>query len=184
MAGWTRPFRGALVGLLLAACGAGTSGPGAIPADALPGVAGEAITLDAAAVATDAIDFAALEALLADAGFVGGSQRVFSQLDGGKQRALARVLLFDRTDGASRYVAWLEDHVDEVIGDAESLAPPDVAGARFLVVHEPDACCPKETPVYMAAWGAGATVVTLEVGGVGVEPADVEALASQLDAAI
>jgi hypothetical protein len=175
---------GVVAGLLLAACGSQASGPRAIPADALPGIAGEAVRLDAAAVAVDAQDTTELEALLADAGFVAGAERSFGQVGGGKKRALARVLVFDQADGARRYVAWLEDHIDELMGDTESLGPPQLPGARFLVVNEPDACCPRETPVYLAAWGSGATVVTLEVGGVGVEPADVKTLASQLEAAI
>lgn len=185
MAGRYRPVLGIVAGLLLAACGSqAASGPRAIPADALPGIAGEAVRLDAAAVAVDAADTAQLESLLADAGFVAGAERSFGQVDGGRKRALARVLVFDRADGARRYVAWLEDHVDELIGDSESLRLPQLPGAKFLVVNEPDACCPRETPVYLTAWGSGATVVTLEVGGVGVEPADVKTLASQLDAAI
>ena len=185
MGGRSRPVLGIVAGLLLAACGSqAASGPRAIPADALPGVAGEAIRLDAAAVAVDAEDATELESLLADAGFVAGAERSFGQVGGGKKRALARVLVFDRVEGARRYAAWLEGHVDEVIGEAESLGGPPLPGARFLVVNEPDACCPRETPVYLAAWGSGATVVTLEVGGVGVEPDDVETLASQLDAAI
>ncbi|MEX2204127.1 MAG: hypothetical protein WD965_08560 [Actinomycetota bacterium] len=185
MAGRSGPVLGVVVLLLLlTACGSAASGPRAIPADALPGVAGEAIRLDAAAVAIDAEDAAELETLLADAGFVAGAERSFGQVDGGRKRALARVLVFDQVDGARRYAVWLEDHLDEVIGGAEPLGPLRLPGARFLVVNEPDACCPRETPVYLAAWGSGTTVVTLEVGGVGVEPADVKALASQLDAAI
>lgn len=184
MGGKSRPVIAVLVGLLLAACGSAAPGPRAIPADALPGVAGEAIRLDAEAVAIGANDTTELETLLADAGFVAGAERSFGQVDGGRKRALARVLVFDQANGASRYVAWLLDHVDELIGDSESLTLPQLPGARFLVVNEPDACCPKETPVYLAAWGSGTTIVTLEVGGVGVEPADVKILASQLDAAI
>jgi hypothetical protein len=182
--GRSRPVLAVLAGLILAACASPATGPRAIPADALPGVAGEPIALDAAAVAIDADDATELETLLADAGFVGGAERSFGQVDGGKKRALARVLVFDRVDGARRYAAWLEDHIDELMGDTEPLGPPQLPGARFLVVNEPDACCPRETPVYLAAWGSGATIVTLEVGGVGVEPADVKSLASQLDAAI
>lgn len=184
MGGRSRPVLAVLVGLLLTACGSAASGPRAIPPDALPGVAGEAIKLDAAAVAVGADDTTEVETLLADAGFVAGAERSFGQVDGGRKRALARVLVFDQADGARRYVAWLQDHVDELIGVSVSLGPPKLPGPRFLVVNEPDACCPRETPVYLAAWGSGATVVTLEVGGVGVEPADVKALASQLDAAI
>lgn len=174
----------AIVVLLLAACGSGRPAPQPIPLDALPGEAGGAVRLDASAVAADAIEIAFLEALLDEAGFVGGSERAFGQLEGGRQRALARVLVFDRADGARRYLDWLEEHVDEVIGTARSLEPPDMRGARFLAVHEPSACCPKSTRVYLAAWDDGATVMTLEVGGDGVRPKDVGELAAMLDGAI
>jgi hypothetical protein len=180
----SRPVIAVLVGSLLAACGSAAPGPRAIPADALPGVAGEAIELDAAAVAVGAEDITELEMLLEDAGFVAGAERSFAQVGGVRKRALARVLVFDQPNGAGRYVTWLQDHIDELIGDSESLTLPRLPGAKFFVVNEPDACCPRETPVYLAAWGSGGTVVTLEVGGVGVEPADVTTLASQLDAAI
>ncbi|MEX2406242.1 MAG: hypothetical protein WD834_02795, partial [Actinomycetota bacterium] len=108
MGGRSRAVLAVLVGLLLAACGSAASGPGAIPADALPGIAGEAIRLDAAAVAVDADDTTELETLLADAGFVAGAERSFGQVDGGRKRALARVLVFDQADGARRYVEWLQ----------------------------------------------------------------------------
>lgn len=174
----------ALVALLLGACGSEPPAPVAIPADALPGEATQVVRLDEEAVAADAVDAAALESLLADAGFVVGSQRTFAQLAGGRQRALARVLVFEQAQGARRYLGWLEDHADEVIGEAEPLEPPDVPGGELLVVHEPSACCPKATRVYLAAWLNDRAVVTLEIGGDGIEPADVGDFATMLDAAI
>jgi hypothetical protein len=174
-----------LVASSLITCGPSEApAPVAIPADALPGEATEAATLDAEAVAIDAIDVGALESLLAQAGFVVGSQRAFAQLDGGRQRALVRVLVFERAEGARRYLGWLDDHVDEVIGDAERLEAPDVRAGRFLAVHDPSACCPKATRVYLAAWTDAGTVVTLEVGGDGIGRRDVDDLAVMLDAAI
>lgn len=174
-----------LVAGLLAGCGTPEAPDvAAIPSNALPGLAGDAIRLDTRAVAVDAVDVVALESLLRDAGFVGGSQRAFAQLDGGRQRALVRVLVFERPEGAHRYLGWLEDHVDEVIGDAEHLEPPNVRGAGFLLVHEPSACCPKATRVYLTAWEDAGTVVTLEVAGDGVRPTDVGELATMADAAL
>ena len=176
---------GAALGLLVGACGSGAAAPDPIPADALPGEPGEVVELDPTFVAGDAIDDAALEDLLEDAGFAGGTQRVFAQSEGRrKQRSLARVLAFSDADGAERYLDWLEEHVDEVIGTAELLDPPDVPGARFLAVSSGACACPKPTEVYLAAWRDGSTVFTLEVGGEGVDPDDVGALAAELDEGI
>lgn len=172
----------AAVVLLTGACGSGADGPQPVPADALPGEPGEVVELDAAIVAGDAIDFAALEDLLEDAGFAGGTQRVFSQSEGPRQqRSLARMLAFSDADGARRYLDWLQDHMDEVIGTSELLDPPDVQGAAFLAVSSGDCDCPKPTEVFLAAWRKGSTVLSLEVGGEGVAPQDVQALVTQLD---
>lgn len=170
--------------LLMFACGSSAPAPEPVPVDALPGEAGDAVPLDAATVAADAIDFAGLETLLGEAGFVGGSQRTFAQLDGGRRRALARILVFDHAEGARGYLGWLEDHVAEVIGDAQPLETPNLPGAGFSAVSEPNACCPNSTRVFFAAWSDGATVLTLEVGGDGVRPERVGELASMLDDAV
>lgn len=171
--------------VIASACGSGAAAPTAIPADALPGEPGEVVELDASFVAGDAIDFEGLESLLEDAGFAGGSQRVFSQSEGARQqRSLARVLAFGDAAGARAYLAWLQGHVDEAIGTAELLDPPDVPGAAFLAFSEPGGCCPKAGNVYLAAWSRGSTVLTLEVGGEGLERADVQELVTTLDAAV
>jgi hypothetical protein len=171
--------------LVTAACGSGVAAPDPVPADALPGKAGEVIELDANFVAGDAIDFAELESILEDAGFAGGTQRVFSQSEVGRpQRSLARVLSFGDEAGAQAYLGWLEDHLDEVIGTAELLDTPEVPGAAFLAISQPECLCPKATPVYLAAWAKGSTVLTLEVGGKGVRSADVHELVTTLDGSV
>jgi hypothetical protein len=114
----------------------------------------------------------------------GGTERRFSQTQDRPQRSLARILAFDDADGARTYLAWLEDHLDEVIGPAELLVPPDVDGVAFLALSEPECLCPKATDVYLAAWAKGSTVLTLEVGGKGVETADVQALVKAFDLAV
>jgi hypothetical protein len=78
-----------------------------IPRTALPGNPADPIDLDAGSVAVDAVDVAGLEALLDEAGFVGGTQRQFSRVRGGRRRMLARVLSFETPAGAAAYVAWL-----------------------------------------------------------------------------
>ena len=171
--------------LLAAACDSDATAPDPVPADALPGQVGEIVELDAASVAGDATDAGELGSLLADAGFAGGTQRTFSQTERGRpQRSLARILAFGDAAGARAYLAWLEDHLDEVIGTAELIGPPDVPGAAFLALSEPECLCPKATDVYLAAWAKDSTVLTLEVGGKGVELADVQELVATLDDAV
>lgn len=175
----------ATMALLAVACGSGVEAPDPLPADALPGEAGEVVELDAAFVARDAIDVAELEVLLENAGFAGGTQRAFSQTEGARQqRSLARILAFGDAAGAQEYLGWLQDHVDEVIGAAELLEPPDVPGAAFLALSEPGDCCPKATNVYLVAWRKGSTVLTLEVGGNGVDEVAVGELAQTLDGSV
>src|SRR4029450_12914695 len=76
----------------------GTTGPThvlePIPPRALPGESADPPDLDAASIASDAVDVAALEGLLDRAGFVGGTQRQFSRVRNGRRRILARVLMF------------------------------------------------------------------------------------------
>jgi hypothetical protein len=180
--------RSAIIGTVLAlsavACGSAGETPQPVAVDALPGEPGEVVELDATFVAGDAIDFAGLEGLLEDAGFVGGTQRVFAQSEGARQqRSLARVLAFADADGARSYLDWLEGHVDEVIGTAEFVHPPDLPGVAFLAVSDSD-CCPKATEVYLVAWRKGSSVLTLEVGGDGVDEDLVAELAQTLDASV
>ena len=171
--------------LLAVACSSGPSAPDPVPADALPGRVGDVVQLDAAFVARDAIDVTELGSLLEGAGFASGTQRSFSQTEDARpQRSLARLLTFGDPAGALTYLVWLEGHLDEVIGTAELLEPPDVPGTAFLALSEPECLCPKATDVYLAAWVKGSTVLTLEVGGRGVDPADVLQLVAAFDQAV
>jgi hypothetical protein len=155
-----------------------------IPATALPGHPADPMDLDAGSVAVDAVDVAGLEALLDEAGFVGGTQRQFSRVRGGRRRILARVLSFETPDGAAAYVAWLRDHGDEVIGGAAPNADLRVPSHGVVLVHEPNPCCHNETRMFLAMWHQGSTVVTIQIAGEGAREADVPDLLSQLDAAV
>jgi hypothetical protein len=155
-----------------------------IPATALPGHPTDPIDLDAGSVAMDAVDVAGLEALLDEAGFVGGTQRQFSRVRGGRRRILARVLSFETAEGAGRYLAWLRDHADEVIGDAAPNADLDAPGDGIVFVHHPDPCCHNETRYFLAMWNVGSTIVTIQIAGEGARASDVPELLSQLDAAV
>jgi hypothetical protein len=155
-----------------------------IPATALPGHPADPIDLDAGSVAMDAVDVGGLEALLGEAGFVGGTQRQFSRVRGGKRLILARVLSFESPGGAAAYVAWLRDHADEVIGDSAPNADLDVPRGGIVFVHQPDPCCHNETRYFLAMWNVGSMVVTTQIAGEGARASDVPELLSQLDAAV
>jgi hypothetical protein len=166
----------------------GTTGPAhvlePIPPTALPGNSADPTDLDAASIASDAVHVASLEALLDEAGFVGGTQRQFSRVRGGRRRILARVLSFDTPEGAAAYVAWLRDHADEVIGDAAPNAGLRAPSHGVVLVHEPDPCCHNETRMFLAMWHRGSTVVTIQIAGEGARESDVPDLLSRLDAAV
>lgn len=151
-----------------------------IPADALPGAAAAPDEVDLITLSADAADVGELRALLQDSGFIAGTQRVFSRVQHGRRRLLARVLDFASRSGAGAYLAWLGDHVGDLIGDAEprgNLAIP--RGAVFE--HQPNPCCHNDTRIFLAAWNHGSTVLTLEVGGQGARASDVATLVERLD---
>jgi hypothetical protein len=185
-----------VVPLLTSACGSDpptssptpSSGPAefveAIPATALPGAPTDPVDLDAATIAVDAVDAAGLESLLNQAGFVGGTQRQFSRVRAGRRRIMARVLSFQTSEGAARYLAWLTGHADDVIGDATPNAGVQVPNDGVVFVHEPDPCCHNETRSFLAMWHDGSTVVTIEIAGEGARESDVPELLSQLDEAV
>lgn len=173
-----------LTGLVASACGAEPVVLEPIPATALPGSAAEPVELDAATLAVDAIDLAELESLLEDAGFVAGTQRLFSRSHGGRRRILARVLTFETPGGSERYLEWLRSHADEVIGDAATTADVEIPAGGTVFEHEPDPCCHNETPIFLAVWSRGSTVFTLEVGGQAARASDVPELITGLDAAV
>jgi hypothetical protein len=173
-----------LAGLVASACGSEPPRLEPIPATALPGSAAEPVELDAATLAVEAIDFAELGSLLKDAGFVAGTQRLFSRNQGGRRRVLARVLTFETAGGAERYLQWLRMHADEVIGDAATNADVEIPAGGTVFEHEPDPCCHNETRIFLAVWSRGSTVFTLEVGGQAARASNVPELITGLDAAI
>lgn len=182
----------ALALLVAASCGAdhtapppaSPSAPEAIPAGALPGTASDAVALDMQALATDANAADELQTLLLDAGFEGGSERSFSKVAGGRRRMLARVLEFETAAGAQRYLRWLSDHVEELIGDADLDPALEAPGGGTVYVHEPDPCCHNDTRIFLAVWTDETRAVTLEIAGQAARASDVAGLASKLDAAV
>ena len=183
----------ALTLLVAASCDAEDTAPSssaaspaveAIPVAALPGTAGDAVALDARTAATGATEHEELETLLLDAGFEGGSERSFSKVTGGRRRLLARVLEFESAAGAERYVRWLSDHVEELIGEADLDPDLEAPGGGTVYVHEPDPCCHNDSRIFLAVWADGPRVITLEIAGQAAHASDVAELASKLDAAV
>lgn len=156
----------------------------AIPEEALPGAAARVVELDRAVLASDAIDAASLATLLSDAGFVAGTERRFSQTAAGRRRAIARVLAFETAPGAERYVDWLADHVEELIGDADVIRDAEAPEGAIVFVHEPSGCCHLETRLFLGVWRRDATVVTLKLAGQRVRLGTMVGFASRLDAAV
>jgi hypothetical protein len=182
MKGLSRRALALAAALALSGCGSHASIP-SVPADALPGQPASVVELDAARVASDAVHPQELETVLGDAGFVGGRERTFSDPGPPPHRATARVMQFDDIQGATTYLAWLRWHTAELIGDAEPQPAPALLDA-FLVHTLPNACCPKDAPIFLTAWRSGAAVLSLELSGAAVTRQDVLDLAPELDRAM
>ena len=167
----------------IASCADGAARiPGGLPAHAFPGMDSESVSLGADALAADALDRRSLEDLLRETGYVGGRERTFSGPGERFSLAVTRVLVFDSATGADRYLSWLRMHPEDLIGTAETLAPPrDLPGSPLLMVHVPGGCCPKDVPIYVAAWRRGDTVLFVRASGREVDRPSVEALAARLD---
>jgi hypothetical protein len=168
------PVTFALVGLTLLACSAQAVPPPTPSETAVSGLrAAAAVELALDEIASDAVDVAELRALLDDAGFQAAVSRSYSKLRGAVRRVDVRVVRFATEDGAERYLAWLESHAEDIIGDASPATGPEIPRAS-LFLHLPGGCCPKETPVVLAAWRERHDVVRVLVAG---PSADVSAAA-------
>jgi hypothetical protein len=176
------------IGLVLAAslalsgCGSNSVVP-TVPDDALPGHAASLVELDSTRVASDAVHPKELEAVLGDTGFVGGRERTFSDPGPPPSRVLARVMQFGDVDGAAAYLEWLRGHAAELIGDSHQQPAPELFGA-FLARTLPNACCPKNVPIFLTAWRRGARVLSLEGAGADVTRQDMLDLIPTFDRAM
>lgn len=119
--------------------------------------------LTAERVAADAIDASALASLLEAAGFERAVERSYAGRSSGIRRVVVRVVRFETTAGAERYLAWLRSHPSEVIGAATTVPGDRDVGPIFI--HEPGGCCPKELPLAMGAWRLEREVVRVIVAG-------------------
>lgn len=178
----------AVLALAVAACGAqeepvADGPPPTLSAAALPELASRARTLDAEALAADALEPASLAALLAESGFETGREREFSGKTTTWDRVLARALRFQSAEGAEAYLAWLRTHGNDLLGRAvpATLGPPGDDGVAFVMAR--CGTCKKELPTFLAGWRRGDLVLFLLAAGSGGNPERFDELARDLDAA-
>jgi hypothetical protein len=156
----------AIAAIGLAACAGRADLPEPPSSNAVAGLRGSAaVEIDLGEIAADAVDDVALAALLDDAGFEAAIERSYAGGSGGAIRHVeVRIARFATADGAERYRSWLADHARDVIGTsapAPALAPP----STLVFVHEPDACCPRETATALAVWRLGREVTRVLISG-------------------
>jgi hypothetical protein len=169
-----------------AACGSGDDpqpAPSTLGASALPQLESRVRTLDAAAVAFDALQPTSLQQLLAASGYETGREREFSGKTKTFDHVVARTLVFETQDGALAYLDWLRGHGDDVLGKAvpAKVVPPGDGGVAFALKRCGN--CKKELPTFLAGWRRGETVLTLLAAGSGANPARFTALVREHDEA-
>ena len=173
--------------LVVAACGADgqetSAPPQTLPAAALPELDSRTRSLDAQALAVDALRPAALADLLADAGYVTGSEREFSGKTRTFDRVVARTLVFETEEGAGDYLDWVRSHGRDLLGRAipAELELPGESGVALTLVR--CGSCKKELPTFVAGWRRGATVLFLLAAGSGANPERFSDLARDHDEA-
>jgi hypothetical protein len=179
-----------LVLALATGCGAqeesapATPGPRTLPASALPDLEQRARALGLEALAADSLKPEPLRELLAESGYVTGSEREFSGKTPTFDHVIARTLLFENMKGADAYLGWLGTHGHDFLGRADpaKLSLPGNSGVGFTLA----ACgtCKKELPTFLAGWRRGATVLSLLASGSGANAERFGALARELDGTV
>jgi hypothetical protein len=155
----------------------------ALPAQA-PGFRSASVErIDADELAAEAIDRQALASILDAAGFASAVERSYTSTRPGNRRIQAVLIRFDSGPGAARYLAWLGDHVSDLIGEARTDDEHRLDGVP-IYIHQPDGCCPKEQVVALAAWRDGPYVARAVVAGSDADGAEVAELISALRDAI
>ncbi len=125
----------------------------------------------------EVLDTAILEAVLDDAGFVGGVSRLWSPPHEAAVREVEiRALRFSSPDGAASYLEWIRGHPQDMVGGGTVT----MTGDRVILAHEPGGCCPgKDTSQVVAAWADRDVVWVVRLGG---PQADIRAVQDVADA--
>jgi len=158
--------------------------PRVLSGSAVPALHARARVLDQDTLAADAFEPEQLGAVLDDAGYRVGRERELSGKTETFDHVVARTLVFANADGADAYLAWLQDHPEEVLGQSTpaKVAAPGEDG--FVLRLVPCGSCKKELPTFFAAWRRGATAGTLLAAGPGADEARFGELLAQADAAV
>ena len=179
----------ALLVLVVAGCG-GTveeqvaqpqAPPPTLLAEALPELEVRARTLDAVQLAADSFDPDGLGSLLANAGYLGGSEREFYGRSETFDHVVARTLRFADVDGAEAYLRWLRANADDFLGKATPQAPLALGSSPLLFSLERCDVCKKQQPAFLAGWRRGPNVAFLLGQGAGVSRDQFETLSRALD---
>jgi hypothetical protein len=75
------------------------------------------------------------------------------------------LLTFETAEGAATYLRWFREQAGEEIVTARPVPMTDVPDGAVVLFHEPDGCCRRDLPVYLAAWQRGATIFSVHAGG-------------------
>lgn len=166
---------------VIASC-AGDATP-SVPARAFASLrAGDTVRVDAETLAQDAVEPAALLALLDAAGFVDAVERTFVGSEDIRS-VTARVVAFSSEEGARRYLGWLRTHADDLLGEADEGSPVELAGevSGMTFTSAPGGCCAKATTTSLAAWRRGSAVLTVIAAGPGAGATGISELAGDFD---
>ena len=177
---------GAVAAALLAGCGGSAApsaqqAPGTLAASALADLDAAARVLGRRELAADSFDPKGVAELLADAGYVTGSEREFAGRGRTFDHVVARSLRFGDPQGAGAYATWVGTHAANFLGDAKREQPLGLgeSDAPFSLIR--CAVCKKQQPAFVAVWRHGATVAFLLGAGPGVTRETFSALARRLD---
>jgi hypothetical protein len=178
----------ALLALVVAGCGgtaeekvAQPQAPPTLLAEALPELEVRARSLDASQLAADSFDPNGLGNLLANAGYLGGSEREFYGRSETFDHVVARTLRFADVDGAEAYLRWLGANAGDFLGKATPQAPLAVGSSPLLFSLERCDVCKKQQPAFLAGWRRGPNVAFLLGQGPGVSRDQFETLSRALD---
>ncbi|MEX0984401.1 MAG: hypothetical protein WD096_05065 [Actinomycetota bacterium] len=150
--------------LMLAACATPSAGAPTLAAAPLPGMTAVEATLDEDELAADAPDPAAVRRALQDAGFRAATERTYAGGGGAFPRVVVRLLALGGEQGATSFLDWLRTDGGTALFTGVPSAL-EVPSGVVVLLHEPDGCCPREAPVYLAAWQRGTDVVTVKASG-------------------
>jgi hypothetical protein len=125
----------------------------------------------------------ALTRLLADAKYVGGTERVFISNSSPFDRLSSRVLEFATAAGAGNYLEWVRAHPEDLIGEARS-DPLDLAEPPDLFVHRPDGCCAKDVRKSLAVWQRDTYVFVVMADGLMSKESMISHVTEKLDGAL